>query len=512
MRTVVLNILVAAAYGLTGWLGLKYPYYGEHVTLLWAPAAIALAAVVLAGPVAAPGIFLGVLSLSFTPTAHPWRESLAIAVGNTLGPLVVGELLVRRYRFRPEFDRVRDAILFVGMGAIGTSLITATSGVVALRLLGRIPSEQVWAAWHGWFGGDAIGILILGPALLTWGAHRDSLPRLRASTAESVLLAAILLGFTASVVAYGDRVPTLPYAYGLLFVWTLLRSTIRGISLATALVSIVLVVATVLGLGPFSVASPSENILQLWVFLAAAGIGTMTTGALVAERDYALHEQLRLRHELDHRVKNTLATVIALAERSSATADADERYVASFVSRLRAIARTHESLARASWQGLGLDDVVKMTVAPFEVEGRGRIAATGSNVELAAVTVGPMTMALHELATNAAKYGAWSRADGHVDVTWTGGNGVPLRLVWRERGGPEVSGSPSPGYGLGLIEGLIVHELGGRVSLAFESGGLVCTIDVPMRDAKAARRGNDFIARIQRAREPRDETPDQSFT
>jgi len=106
--------------------------------------------------------------------------------------------------------------------------------------------------------------------------------------------------------------------------------------------------------------------------------------------------------------------------------------------------------------------------------------ANGDGSTLIASKVAPVTMVLHELATNAAKYGAWSRPGGCVAVAWQRTGQGELSLVWRETGGPELSGTPARGYGLGLIEGVIGHELEGRAELDFAATGLNCRLHIPL--------------------------------
>src|SRR6516225_8915530 len=123
-------------------------------------------------------------------------------------------------------------------------------------------------------------------------------------------------------------------------------------------------------------------------------------------------------------------------------------------------------------------EVVAMTLAPFGSAGSDRLLASGDAVTLAPLKVAPLTIVLHALATNAAKYGAWSRKGGQVAVVWACPNDL-LRLSWRKSGGPALSARPAPGYGLRLIEGTVGHELGGSAELEFRGDGLVCTLHIP---------------------------------
>jgi two-component sensor histidine kinase len=252
-----------------------------------------------------------------------------------------------------------------------------------------------------------------------------------------------------------------------------------------------LVAGTALGVGPFVVRS--EGMLSLWMSLVVAGSAIVTAGGLLAERDHALHQQRRLLGELDHalhqqrrllaeldhRVKNALATVVALAERSGDGAVDLDDFRARFIGRVRAIAQTHEGLARSNWGPMKVTDVVAMTLAPFVGASSDHLLASGDQATLPMHQVAPLTMVLHELATNAAKYGAWSRNGGRVAVAWAYSADGALRLSWRETGGPELSARPAPGYGLRLIEGIVNHELGGVAELDFSKDGLVCTLHIP---------------------------------
>jgi two-component system CheB/CheR fusion protein len=264
-----------------------------------------------------------------------------------------------------------------------------------------------------------------------------------------------------------------------LLIWILFRAGLRAAFLTVAAAALALVAGTALGVGPFVMQSPRLGMLSLWMSLAAAGSAIVTAGGLLAERDHALHHQRRLLRELDHRVKNALATVVALAEKSGDGAVDLDDFRARFIGRVRAIARTHEGLARSNWGPMTVTDVVAMTLAPFGGARSDHLLTSGDRVTLPASRVAPLTMVLHELATNAAKYGAWSQSGGRVAVAWAHTADGALCLSWRETGGPELSARPAPGSGLRFIEGIVSHEFGGLAELDFRADGLVCTLHIP---------------------------------
>ncbi len=202
----------------------------------------------------------------------------------------------------------------------------------------------------------------------------------------------------------------------------------------------------------------------------------------VTERKRA-EEHLRLLvHELNHRVKNTLATVQSIAMQSlrgirGASADAAK---AAFEARLIALARVHDVLTRESWEGAELAEVVKDALAPHDGP-QPRFAAEGPAVRLPPRIALSIAMALHELATNAVKYGALSVPAGRVALSWRVAEGR-LALSWRESGGPPVDPPTRTGFGSRLIERSLARELDGTVDLSFPREGVTCTIVAPLSD------------------------------
>ncbi|WP_376089747.1 HWE histidine kinase domain-containing protein [Roseomonas sp. CCTCC AB2023176] len=187
-----------------------------------------------------------------------------------------------------------------------------------------------------------------------------------------------------------------------------------------------------------------------------------------------------LRREVDHRAKNALATAQA-AVRLTDAPDL-ESFRREVDGRIGALARAIEMLAATGWQGVGLRDLIEAELAPF-VAGTGRArprtVLRGAAVMLRAWAVQPLAMALHELATNATKYGALSRADGVVTIDWDV-RGGDLRLTWHERGGPALAGAPSGrGFGTRVIEGTVQRQLGGVMERAWDPEGLACAISLP---------------------------------
>ena len=185
--------------------------------------------------------------------------------------------------------------------------------------------------------------------------------------------------------------------------------------------------------------------------------------------------------ELDHRVKNTLATVQAVADQTLNSSTDMGEFADAFTGRLQAMARIHGALAQRRWEGLTLTDLVELVVGPYRHHAESvLIACDGTFVGSELVRV--LGMALHELATNAAKYGALSTAGGHVSITSrVDDESAPcLHIAWDEHGGPAVCAPTRRGFGMHLIEEALVYEADGRVALRFPGQGLRCEIEIPV--------------------------------
>ncbi|HEX8415973.1 MAG TPA: HWE histidine kinase domain-containing protein, partial [Methylobacterium sp.] len=216
-------------------------------------------------------------------------------------------------------------------------------------------------------------------------------------------------------------------------------------------------------------------------FLGYTGCNVDITDAKRAEEHLLL-----LIHELNHRVKNTLATVQSIAGQSLRRLEGEEAAAArsAFEARLLALARVHDVLTRESWEGAELGTVVADAIAPLDAADgqRSRFVVKGPALRLPPRLALSIAMALHELGTNAVKYGALSGEGGVVTIAWSVERRVETRLLlrWSESGGPVVAPPTRSGFGSRLIERSLARELAGEVQLLFAPAGVVCTIDVPV--------------------------------
>jgi two-component sensor histidine kinase len=200
----------------------------------------------------------------------------------------------------------------------------------------------------------------------------------------------------------------------------------------------------------------------------------------IAERREAEKHRELLINELNHRVKNTLATVQSIAAQTLRTSTVEAEVRDRIDARLIALSDAHNLLTEHNWEGTTLDRVVEMALRPHRSDREERFEVHGPEVQLSPKTALAIAMALHELATNAIKYGALSNEEGQVSLSWqiAAAEGEKrLHVVWSEQGGPPVTPPSRRGFGTRLIERGLAAELGGSVQLSYPVSGVTCIID-----------------------------------
>ncbi|MBC7520386.1 MAG: PAS domain-containing protein [Sandarakinorhabdus sp.] len=241
---------------------------------------------------------------------------------------------------------------------------------------------------------------------------------------------------------------------------------------------------------PFAIVRPDGGYQDVWWMTHQLPIHNATgkiIGVLQHCRDMSDEVNAKrmrdvISTEYDHRVRNMLAKVSAVARRSAHSAGSLQQFIADFDPRIAAMARAHELLVHGGWERLGLGELVAGELQPYVGRIDGQLSTSGPNVPLSSHVAQALGMALHELATNAAKYGALSQPEGHLDVHWSlGASDGALRLVWTETGTKGGSSQPQQsGFGSTIIDRVLPAETGGAVSRAFKPGGMVCTVEIPV--------------------------------
>ena len=238
-------------------------------------------------------------------------------------------------------------------------------------------------------------------------------------------------------------------------------------------------------LSPLSMLTLLFGLLVATLLLVVARLVTQQTREDQLKLEW-LEEQDSIRNsltrELNHRVKNTLANVLSIVALTRRRSDSLEEFADGLDGRIRAISATHDLLTQSEWGTTPIRAVVEAELAPHARDEGEDFVIAGPEVELAPNDALTLGLAIHELATNASKFGALSKPGGHVSVTWSLEGKTVVRLEWVEGGGPRLEGKPSGrGFGLDLIEKIVAHELNQEVELEFPPEGVRCTLRIPVR-------------------------------
>jgi signal transduction histidine kinase len=333
--------LLAVAYVATGALGLQLANHKEGVTLVWPPAGLSLAALILFSRRLWPGIFIGSMLVGLANPLTSSVSSLAISTGNVLESVVGATLLLRVADFRPSLERMRDGVAFLLIGVFGCTTISATVGVLSHYAFGYVEASNVGSVWLIWWLGSMGGVLVLTPMLLmlvhgtpSW---RSLIRRSESWLALASLLAISLLAFFGpelGLVGMAASVSPFP-----VLVWVGTRLGPRGTTLAAFLVIIIGTLSTASGSGPFSLGTPTEAILLLWAWAMLIGITSFALTAIVEQRNFAerhrreeeaerlrtekqkllLLERERLTREVHDGLGGQIVSVLAMVERGLAS-------------------------------------------------------------------------------------------------------------------------------------------------------------------------------------------------
>jgi two-component sensor histidine kinase len=232
--------------------------------------------------------------------------------------------------------------------------------------------------------------------------------------------------------------------------------------------------------------APTELEIEALSAVARATATAFENVRLVGSLTEAVERRDFLIRELDHRVKNMLASVQAIAAQTSKNAHSREAFVEAFGARLQALSHAHELLTKGSWKHAGLKDLSNAALAPFEAG--DRIVIQGPEVGLKPETAVALMLGIHELGTNAVKFGALSNGAGEVQLTWDVDMAAEPRVLtldWRESGGPAVAPPKAKAMGCKLIEQGMPRALGGVAKLDFAPGGVTFSLKTPLSDRVA---------------------------
>ncbi|MGH7717276.1 MAG: sensor histidine kinase [Gemmatimonadaceae bacterium] len=291
-------VALATLYVAAARAGLGLDAVAGFATLVWAPTGIAMAALLARGHRLWPGVLLGALTANVWAGA-PLLVALGIAAGNTLEGVLGAGALRRIPGFRRSLDRLRDALALVVLAAGLSTTVSATIGVASLTLGGIVSPAQLGETWRAWWLGDVMGALLVAPVLLVWSRRpRTPFDRNRVVEAVGLGTAAVVVG----VLIFGGRTATEARGFGeayMIFpvlIWAALRFGQRGAVTTAFVVSVIAVVGTVMGHGPFVRPALRDSLFALQAFMAVTAATFLVLGASISERRAAL-EGIRRAHE-----------------------------------------------------------------------------------------------------------------------------------------------------------------------------------------------------------------------
>ncbi len=314
--------VLAAVYFGAARLGLSLQAAHGNATPVWAPAGIALAALLLVGLRMWPGIALGAFFGTLS-TGAPVAAALGVGVGNTVEGLLAAYVLTRFLDFRASLERVRDVLSLAVAGALGSTLIGATIGLTSLWLAGVMSSRDYWSVWGLWWFGDAMSILLVTPLLLAWSRRKPDISLAWLRVAEGlVLLAALAL--VSGLSFFGGR-PDYPFIIFPIVVWAAVRFRQRGVTMASFVVAALGIIATLNRSLPVRGQSLTDGVVNLQALIGVMALTGLILAATITER-LAADEQLRRSEERTRAIFQNLAIGIAVADRNGRLIETNPAY------------------------------------------------------------------------------------------------------------------------------------------------------------------------------------------
>ena len=495
---------VAAIYFAVAKLGLVLASVHPNATPIWPATGFALAAFLLFGYRIWPALFVAAFVANMT-TAGSILTSTAIAAGNTLES-VVGSFLINRWSTGVKtFDTPLGVAKFSLISFAPSTMISATIGVASLSLGGYAAWSSFPSIWLTWWIGDLAGALVVTPVIVLWSTSSVRLLQTR----EALELAGVLiLSIAVGLIAFSPLLEQTTYRGALAFLvilplmWSALRGGQRDTATVAFVVSCFAVWGAVLNSGPFARGALNESFLLLLAFMISISVPSLALSADVTvrtrhedQRRRAEEQQTLLLREMSHRVKNLFAVTSGMVALSARSASTPQDVVVSVQERLAALTRAHE-LTRPGLigtrhhadQNTTLHALIHTIFAPYvtgRAKGKEGIILTGCDPLIGGNAITNVALVLHELATNAAKYGALSAPGGvvHIDCSQATGE---LSLRWKELGGPLINEEPAgEGFGGLLIRRIINDQFGGRLSREWEPEGLIVHLSVPLDRLKS---------------------------
>ena len=357
-------VAVAAVYVGAAELSLRVALVERNVTPVWPPTGIALAVFLILGPRMWPAIAVAAFVVNAPISPSP-AVALPIAAGNTLAPLLA-LFLLRGVGFRLQIDRLRDAMAIVFLGALVGMLVSATMGTTALVTSGAVPGSEYGATWAVWWTGDAMGVLVVAPFLLSL---RRPEPSTRISWPRAIEAIVLFLSLAAvSYTVFQSRVE-IQYLVFPFLGWAAWRFQLRGAAPAALIASGTAVWAAVHGTGPFEQATLFQNMVALQVFNVAIAFTSFVLAAVVTERRRGREALTRAARDLEERVRQRTSELSAANERLSREVQERERAEAELGTTGDLLAQAQRIAHIGSWEWDMRTDSVTWSEELFHIFG-----------------------------------------------------------------------------------------------------------------------------------------------
>jgi signal transduction histidine kinase len=312
---------LAAGYIVAGEIGFSMAFATRQVTAVWPPTGLAVAALLLGGSRLWPAIAVGAFVLNATSHEHLWTAA-GIAAGNTAGP-VLGAVALRRFGvFDPALVRVRDVLNLLTFASMGAMTITATNGVAQLAWAGIVSWSGYWAVWPVWWVGDAMGVLLVAPVLLTWSrssatgaADPGRVPLRWAQVVERIVFVPALGIGCATVLAGDGQLQYLVYPF---VAWAGLRFEQRETAATVFAISTIAIWQAIHDRGPFRSGTLDHRLILLEIFMAVTAVMGLVLGAMTTERRSVSRALVKAHDELEARVVERTAALESANEELAA--------------------------------------------------------------------------------------------------------------------------------------------------------------------------------------------------
>jgi two-component sensor histidine kinase/integral membrane sensor domain MASE1 len=465
------------AYLLLAKLGLAVASLHPSASPIWPPSGLALASCLLWGNRVWPAIASGAFFANAI-TFGSITTSMAIAIGNTLEGVVTASLVSRWCTRDEPFATPARVVVYSAVTFAPGTVLSATVGVGSLVLTGYADPSKFGDIWFTWWLGDVGGQLVVAPIIVLWAnANIFAFGRNELVRMAWLMAATIAVGLVAfsPLMEQTPRRGVFAFLAIVPLLWAALRYSQRDTATVAFLLSSFAIWGTLENNGPFAGANLNDSFLLLLMFVISTALPNLVLSADVSARRRAQMRQALLVREFQHRIKNVLAVVQSIVDISVARGRELESAGKTLAGRLQALARAQDHVTSTA-NGVPMRDLVSAELAPFgsrwHIDGAPLVVGSNFAQKLALV--------LHELATNAAKYGSLSKPEGRVIVSWrieqSPKLGELLKFSWVERGGPIVEPPAEQGFGMQLITEL----LGNAPSISFESSGFEFAVEVPV--------------------------------